>query len=97
MEKIEENIGYVGQLWWHNSKNLPCHPKVEDLSPYTSIDTGMEKIEETQVNFFACYVGTVVKHLPRLPKVEDLSPDTTNSAGMKKVEKNIGEPCDQQL
>ncbi len=34
---------------------------VESLSPYTGVDTGMEKIEETEVNFFACYVATVVK------------------------------------
>jgi hypothetical protein len=66
------------------------HPKVESLSPYTSVDTGMEKLEETQVNFFACCVGTVVKHLPHHPKVEGLSPDTTDATGMEEIEKSIG-------
>jgi hypothetical protein len=50
----------------------------------------MEKIEETQVDFFACCVGTVVKHLLRLPKVEDLSPDTNDATGMEEIEENIG-------
>jgi hypothetical protein len=61
------------------------HPKVERLSPYTSVDTGVEKIEETPVNFFACCVGTVVKDLPRHPMVEGLHPDTFVATGMEKV------------
>jgi hypothetical protein len=62
------------------------HPKVESLSPYTSVDTGMEKIEETQVNFFACCVSTVVKHLPHHPRVESLSQYISVDTGMEKIE-----------